>query len=430
MSHRPSKLPPFDLTIENYTLRDVERFFNLKSNQQYQRKDIEEKEYRIREQLLKSGHVDKRLKGELIEFLEKAKKWLIEERTIVEPPGTVIPKSHQWDSLDYPKLAPVVARQEEINVRQETKFIYTQPSTHFSGIINPLDKRVITKCLAIDTKFRNNYANSISTDFNLQLPDRFTKVVSMQLTAIEIPRSYYNIASVYGNNYFFMAVGTEIDPDFTETNIFVIPDGYYTSQALVDMINLLLTQKGGLFLNVKFSLDVFSDGSGTNKVSIDTDFISRPILFVDFDFSKDINGNADSTPLFQKLGWMLGFLQPSYSSCIIYTAESTILTETLSYIYLAIDDYNNNVNNGFVSAFTDSIMNKNILARISVNSCGKMGETIIKEDSNIITQPREYFGPVDIQKMQIRLYDGFGRILYLNGRDFSFCLILKILYDL
>jgi hypothetical protein len=37
---------------------------------------------------------------------------------------------------------------------------------------------------------------------------------------------------------------------------------------------------------------------------------------------------------------------------------------------------------------------------------------------------------VDIQRMRIRLFDEYGRILQMNGSNFSFCLKLKLLYDL
>ena len=65
-----------DLDINNYTILDLEKFFKLKPKSNYTAADIEEREYKIREQLLKSGHVDKRFKTELIEFLNKAKEWL------------------------------------------------------------------------------------------------------------------------------------------------------------------------------------------------------------------------------------------------------------------------------------------------------------------------------------------------------------------
>ena len=53
-----------DLDINNYSLKDLERFFKLKST--YNSNDVELKEYQIREQLLKSGHIDKRLKLDFI----------------------------------------------------------------------------------------------------------------------------------------------------------------------------------------------------------------------------------------------------------------------------------------------------------------------------------------------------------------------------
>ena len=49
---------------------------------------------------------------------------------------------------------------------------------------------------------------------------------------------------------------------------------------------------------------------------------------------------------------------------------------------------------------------------------------------NLITEPRRYFGPVDIQRLRVQLYDDFGRILDLNKSDFSFVLNLKVLYDI
>jgi hypothetical protein len=48
----------------------------------------------------------------------------------------------------------------------------------------------------------------------------------------------------------------------------------------------------------------------------------------------------------------------------------------------------------------------------------------------IVSEPRKYFGPVDIQRMRIRLFDEYGRTLYMNSVDYSFCLSLKMMYDL
>jgi hypothetical protein len=55
----------------------------------------------------------------------------------------------------------------------------------------------------------------------------------------------------------------------------------------------------------------------------------------------------------------------------------------------------------------------------------------IKENNyNIITEPRQYFGPVDIQRLRIQIYDEYGRILNMNNSNYSFCLDFKLMYDL
>ena len=53
-----------------------------------------------------------------------------------------------------------------------------------------------------------------------------------------------------------------------------------------------------------------------------------------------------------------------------------------------------------------------------------------KDNYNLITTSRQYFGPVDIQKLQIQLLDEYGRILNLNNMDYSFCLSFQTIYDL
>jgi hypothetical protein len=73
-------------------------------------------------------------------------------------------------------------------------------------------------------------------------------------------------------------------------------------------------------------------------------------------------------------------------------------------------------------------MSPDILARISIK--GSYFSLIMESDFNIVTEPRRYFGPVDIQRLRIRLFDDKGRILPMNNSNFSFCLNLKMLYDL
>jgi hypothetical protein len=92
-----------------------------------------------------------------------------------------------------------------------------------------------------------------------------------------------------------------------------------------------------------------------------------------------------------------------------------------------VNDYNNNVNNLFYSAFNSSLLNKDILARISLQT--STFSILEQNNLSIVTTPREYFGPVNLQTFQIQLLDEYGRIVNLNNMDFSFCINLTTVYD-
>ena len=146
-------------------------------------------------------------------------------------------------------------------------------------------------------------------------------------------------------------------------------------------------------------------------------------------FQTDRFGNEDrQTPLPLKCGWIMGFREGYYENNVSYISEGLIDLIGTKYIYLVVDDFNNNVSDGFYGAFTSSILNKNILARISLQ--GSVFNILSQSNFILTTTPRQYFGPVDIQKLQIQLLDEYGRILNLNNMDYSFCLTFQTIYDL
>ena len=434
-----------DLDISNYTIHDIEKFFKLKPRSNYTAADIELKEYQIREQLLKSGHINKRFKTDLIEFLTKAKQWLTLVKcntTTIENKPTSIPKDYKLDKLDTPLSKEPPSRTDELITRPERQFIYSNPSEFFPGTLNPLNTRVLTKTLNIDTRFRENLYNTQSSDFNMNIPNKFNKVVSMQLSSIELPIVFYNISESFGNNYLYIAANYNAF-DFTKSGMndekfIIIPDGNYNSHGLINTINNLLSPldlsgnlvyPNSIFSYIELSLDIDKNNSGTGKVLIQP-AISHASFFnsITLDFTKNRNGTSDTTSLFSKIGWNLGFIKPSYEGQKCYISDTIFEMSTIRYIYLAIDDFNNSANNQFISIFNKSILNPNILARISIK--GASFGSVQENNFNIITEPRQYFGPVDIQRLRIQIYDEYGRILNMNNANYSFCLDFKLMYDL
>ena len=84
-------------------------------------------------------------------------------------------------------------------------------------------------------------------------------------------------------------------------------------------------------------------------------------------------------------------------------------------------------------AFGNSILQNNIITRINLAALqAEVGIYQCSSDAGLTTQinrTREYFGPVDIQRLRVTLYDEYGRILDLNNMDWSFSLAFEILYN-
>ena len=304
--------------------------------------------------------------------------------------------------------------------------------------MNPLNTRTITKYLTIDSRFRDRYNQCSSSNFSINLQNRVNKVVAMQLTSIELPKNFYSIAAAYGNNFFFMQLFQKINGvGYEYTRVVVVPDGNYSAQGLIDVINDILapTDFSGNLIdpNDAISYVEFVLLPDSNKVLCRPNpkypTIISQIEEVVLNFGTDVNGNMDARFLTSKLGWNLGFIKTMYSGDVEYASEKPIEPDAIKYIYLALDDFNKSVPDSFMTASEQNDLKPNILARISMQGKG-YENVIINNNYTIITEPRIYFGPVDIQRLHITLFDDQGRTLFMNYSDYSFCLKLTVLYDL
>lgn len=431
----------FDLDINNYSIKDLEKLFRLNPRHKYTSSDVELKEYEFREQLLNSGHINKRFKRDFIDFLDKAKNLIINTKCkLNEKPPSIIPKNYQLDKYDVPLSREPPSRNVELIDRPETQYIYTSQSDYLPGVINPLNTRVITKCLNIDTKFRDNIYTTQSSDFSVQLNTKLNKVVSMELSAIELPLTFYGISESNGNNFLYIRIDhdTEECENIISEKIFLIPEGNYNAADLIDKINSIISPKdeddeliepNQIFSYLQFVLDITENGSGSGKVVLNTTGeFADTINSIALDFTRNINGIPDSINVATRIGWNLGFTKPCYLNETYYVGETVIESKNTRYIYFSVDDFNKNTTNSFISVFQQSILNDDILARISIK--GSHLSLIMDNELNVVTEPRQYFGPVDIQRLRIRLFDEYGRILQMNGSNYSFCLKIKMMYDL
>ena len=57
------------------------------------------------------------------------------------------------------------------------------------------------------------------------------------------------------------------------------------------------------------------------------------------------------------------------------------------------------------------------------------GVVLFDDCTDKITKKRHYFGPVNIDKLHIKLMDEYGMPIDLLGMDYSFALEFQILYE-
>jgi len=270
-------------------------------------------------------------------------------------------------------------------------------------VMTNVHKSTKIKHISIDTKFRDDYDYTQPANLQVVLPERVSDVHSISVTNMEIPMSFYNISANLGNNYFKIINGG-ID------SIITLDDNNYDASSLQAEFNAKIGLSG-------LSYTVTANGR-TSITSSTTD--------VSIVFDIDKYGNSDKFNFKHKLGWLLGFRKQSYDITNTTTsAECTLDLTGPRYLYLAIDEFNKGNQNSFVSPLSSSLINKNIIARISLDKSHYGYGSILPANAYnglLATDKRCYTGNVDLQKLQIQLLNETGIPMNLNGYDFSFCL--------
>ena len=425
----------FNYNINNYTKEDLIEIFGLPPN--YDINIVNIKETKLRDSILNNTQINKETQIKTLQFLVQAKTMLLNNSLVTSDTtashlNSTKQKIKNLDNkiekiyhLEH-NLEPSLIQSKTEHMVQERPYdpyIISNPTEYVEGVINPLKRRVIKKNLNIDTRFRENYYTSSSTNFNFNMPLLFNNVMTMQLSAIELPTTFYNVSKQYNNNYFTIIV------DGVST-VVSIGDGSYSYDGITTAINAALFTLG--LSDIVFSINITKLGDGNNgsgQMLVELSETST-IKELSLNFQANNLGFDDrNTPLPLKLGWILGFRNGIYENSLKYVSEGVVDVTGSRYLYLVVDDHNNSVNNGFYSAFNSSMLNNNILARISLNNTGSFS-VLAENNFNIVTTAREYFGPVNIQQFGIQLLDEYGRVVDLNNMDFSFCLTLTTVYDI
>ena len=441
----------FNLNCDSYTEVEIEELFNLKKV--YTVDDIATAKALLINQLSNDKDLGAEKQREVMFFIDTIANRVINKvvnrsNAYTAPHDNLI--TTQGTNFLIEKPDRLAGRNADFTMGRTTVDSTSAPP----GYINPINVRTITQAISFDTRFRPNYYTSKSTNFDIILPAIQKNVLSMRVATIELPLTYYAVSLSQGNAT-VLIINLQIP---TECWVLTLPDGNYEQSwsdhsraafiepamntAIQQAVPATIDENGTVILgapgspppllatDLVYSLDRISGRSifsAPTNTTLNTGFTIR--------FNVDNQGSLNmETSIQLRLGWQLGFRSAEYvcsnEQCV---SEGICLISGPRYGFLAIDDHQKNTGPAYMVAFGNSILQNNIITRINLAALqSEVGIYQSSSDAGLTTEvnrTREYFGPVDIQRLHVTLYDEYGRIIDLNNMDWSFSLAFQILYN-
>jgi hypothetical protein len=445
-----------NLNIDEYRVQDLEAFFTLPTKN-YDIQDVVHKKKTMCSAVDRDNMLTPATRANIHSFLDQALTRIMQHLQPIGSgkPVTALPQNTlTGDNGHFIINNPARDGVKNYDTSSKTG-INLDDNGAPPGAMNPLKVNTIKRAVNIDTRFRPNYYTTKSSDLQINLLTKVERAVSMRLASIEIPMSFYAISAELGNNVFKVMWNWNGVEDASSALI-TISDGNYdiglsdkTKAARIETeINsrLAATEAGVATvgkLNLRYEVNPINGKSRFYQDTSVTSAIPFKIYFNTTSTGAILSVSENPQPLQMTLGWMLGYhamnnLNGMYSS-VANGANGAIISESICnvqgtrYIYVSIDDFVNSSNNYFTAAFATSVMAPNIITRINVADLAQ-DVTVYhyaqqEGYSTELDRSRNYFGPVDIQKMRVTLYDEYGRVVNLNYMDWSMELMFECIYS-
>lgn len=325
------------------------------------------------------------------------------------------------------------------------------------GKMNPFYRRTYKTEVCVDSVFKKSTENSNS--FTVFFPKKIDRVVSMRMTTIELPNRVYNITEIDNRNEMYISTSNIVGIS-DATNTIRVPPGDYSRETLISVINNIMSNGTTGMQYLVFDIDKVTrrsmlrakmpkDGGGTfyplsdpNDPTYSPNFhytLSFPTFTAKADLvSCDTSPTAGTSQEIYRdgLGWTLGFRKPSYEvtgtdiftditsvNGTLYNYKAVLISEALyndklqDYIFIDVNDFNNNyVADSIVSTTQQSYLGNTLFARIPMSTADNLGLRMYMAD---FEPKRDYFGPVTIDRLHLRVLNKYGELVDLGGQDYS-----------
>lgn len=271
------------------------------------------------------------------------------------------------------------------------------------------EKNIRTHVINIDSRFRTDPLDP-STDFIFKLKNPMKNIISLRLSGIEFPNTYYTFSNARQNTKFTLYYNKSLNNTTLYQQIITIDEGNYSPEELVDAINLILinnpvsisynTIKGKILFDSQYYFEI--------------DFLGNNLAFV--------NRTSDNG-----LGYNLGYrqnigkrLQAIKEVGNMYKLQGTSIVDTIdnNYIFVSLDpDWK------VVTNYTKDKELHHSFAKVIINV--PKGSVLYDNGANTITKEYWFQQPTDITIIPVRISDPYDQTIDLSGMDFSFSLEIK-----
>ena len=366
------------------------------------------------------------------------------------------------------------------NVTKKTDIINTA-----QGVRNPIWRETHITNIIINSLYRTNPVATTSSNFLLDINSKM--VVSIRLSSVKIPPSWYPFDYNFGNNYFGVTSGSIEDISCVD-----IEPGYYDASGLIAAINTSMSAQG-ISATLTWS-------SITNKIKLENTG-ATDLSFVFYDKNSthcDSSGCINYHSLLNNnLGYFLGFrnitsagsAQHNLPNLIIQVLISQIITasaqlnlNTKITAIISVDDFNNNLFAEKVKLIESknmtiqmpsyydrfdvscnptrktpiviasnprkktqaqlytlqqilnhSVTINSITSKKITNTLGMFSltanEYTYKSFTSDECSPKLYMGPVDLERVHLTIQDSNGYVLNMNYADWECGLEIEQLYQ-
>ena len=462
-----------DTDINNYTTPEIVDI--VKIHEDFDLDALYERTTKILAELDSSGadpshHLRKFFIG-CFERLSKSKRFAIPEKILLEFGIVTRNKEGELSVAKYTK-----EHEEYEKIVKERSYPYSVPTLlpndatinttntkYPRGNVNPIWRETIKSMLTINSKFRDDY-KEMSTDFMVNLNQPYNNVVSLKVASLEFLNSYYTFSNYLRTNCFYIKVflyddtTLQIVPGSEKINKIVFPEGNYSATTLQAMLNAYLVSidppgnppwTPPPLPAVQSCVQIYyspNKGKLYWRVPADANTTTPPNIKVGFDLDFNVEQEC-SKDQFSTFGWLVGFRHKYYDFFEDYkmmpplvsfppgdptyeegfNPEAFINFSGTSYYLLEISDYNRNTSEvvNYETSEQYSFNIKDIIAKVP-NVSGQT-DIMFEDSSDRIFKERNYFGPVRIKKLRIRLLDENGRVVDLNNGDLTVSLEVECL---